>query len=243
MNHDIETEVRTLLSLRRRHPEGASHTIPAHLSINDAYHVQAEVLRLLGDEVGGWKVTIGPDGRAAAAPLLASAIIPPGSSLTSSSTTKIETELGFKLKRDLPARQKPYSREDILDAISAVQCAFEIVQSRSGDDIPFPNFLADNLANGCTVLSGKESYLSDDITDIDAVIVRDDVKIATGRHKFGDPILPIMEYANAPCDYLGGLRNGQVVITGSFTGAIPVVAPARYIGSIGTFDPVIVQFT
>jgi 2-keto-4-pentenoate hydratase len=229
--------------LALRATKSRSNPISTALTIDDAYHVQAEVLHSLNDNVGGWKVTIGPDGRAAAAPLFASTIMSSGSTLRFSPVTKIETELAFKLKRDLPAPQTPYTRRDILDAISTVQCAFEIVQPRrSGTNFAFANILADNLANGCIVLSGTEAHPGDDVADIEAVIIRDDVKIATGRHQAVDPILPILQYANAPCDHLGGLRSGQVVITGSFTGAIPVDAPARYIGSAGTFAAVDVRF-
>jgi 2-keto-4-pentenoate hydratase len=243
VNSNTETEVRELLALRRGPAESSSNRISIALSIDDAYHVQAKVLRLLNESVGGWKVAIGPEGRAIAAPLLASTIMPSGSTLSFTPDMKIETELAFKLKRDLPTRQSPYARQDVLDAISTVQCAFEIVQPRRGrDDIAFANFLADNLANGCTVLSAIEAHPGDALADSEAVIARDNTKIATGRHQFGDPILPILQYANAPGDHLGGLRSGQTVITGSFTGAIPVDAPAEYFGSIGTFAPVVVRF-
>lgn len=243
MNPDIETEVRELQSLRRGQSEGPSNAISAALSIDDAYRVQARLVTLLKEGVGGWKVAIGPEGRAVAAPLFASTIMPSGSTLSLTSDTKIETELAFKLKRDLPPPRSPYTRQGILDAISTVQCAFEIVQPRrGGNNIAFASFLADNLANGCTVLSGAEAHPGDGVADIEAVIFRDDARIATGRHQAGDPILPLLQYANAPRDHLGGLLSGQVVITGSFTGAISVDAPARYIGSVGTFAPVDVWF-
>ena len=243
MNLDVETEARELLLLRRGQSECLSKAISATLSIDDAYRVQARLVSLLRESVSGWKVAIGPEGRAIAAPLFASTIMPSGSTLSFTSDTKIETELAFKLKCDLLPRQSLYTRQEVQDAISTVQGAFEIVQPRrGGNNIAFANFLADNLANGCTVLSATEAYRGDNLADIEAVIVRDNVKIATGRHQVGDPILPILQYANAQCDHLGGLRSGQVVITGSFTGAIPVDAPAQYFGSVGTFAPVVVRF-
>ena len=61
VNSNTEIEVRELLALRRGPAESSSNRISIALSIDDAYHVQAKVLRLLNESVGGWKVAIGPE--------------------------------------------------------------------------------------------------------------------------------------------------------------------------------------
>ena len=245
MESHIEAEASELISLRRGRDGNATNStiVSPLLSAEDAYGVQARVLRQLNEGVGGWKVAIGPEGQGVAAPLFASTILPSRSTVPIAAGMKIETELAFKLKRDLPARQAPYTRREILTAISTVQCAFEIIQARrAGDKVAFAQMLADNLANGYTVLAAKTSQATHGLNDIEATIERDGIGVASGRHPSGDPLLAILQYANRSCDQLGGLRGGQVVITGSFTGALPVDAKSQYLGTVGSFDPVVVRF-
>jgi 2-keto-4-pentenoate hydratase len=241
----IEAEASELISLRRGREGNAANPpiVSPLLSAADAYGVQARVLHQLNESVGGWKVAMGPEGQGVAAPLFASTILPSRSTVPIAVGMKIETELAFKLKCDLPARQAGYTRQEILNAISTVQCAFEIIRARhAGDKVAFAKMLADNLANDYTVLAGESRHVDHDLDAIGATIERGGVRIASGRHPAGDPLLPILQYANRSCDQLGGLRGGQVVITGSFTGALPVEANSQYIGTVGSFDPVVVSF-
>ena len=50
---------------------------------------------------------------------------------------------------------------------------------------------------------------------------------AVGGHPQGDPYAPLVAWANAQCDRLGGLRAGQIVTTGTLTPPRPVDRPCR----------------
>lgn len=45
---------------------------------------------------------------------------------------------------------------------------------------------------------------------------------ALTSHHSGDPLLPLLAYANEQSDYLGGLQAGQIITTGSLCGALPI---------------------
>jgi 2-keto-4-pentenoate hydratase len=204
------------------------------LGVEDAYRVQAAVLARRGATVAGWKVAI-VGGRAAAAPIAGSDVFPSDAVLVHAAGTRIESEIGFVLGRDLPPRETPYSRDEILEAIAGVNVAFEIVCARLGEppSVPFPTFLADGLGNAGVVvgatLDGRAAFPPR------AVLSADGVEIAAGEHPHGDPLAGLLAWANDQQDRCGGLRAGQRVITGSFTGAPLVHAGPRYVATFG--DP------
>ncbi len=208
------------------------------LSEDEAYRVQARVLELLGETVAGWKVAV-VAGRPVAAPVPAGALLPSGSSREQrpGEAFKVETELGFRLGRDLPRDGGPYSRDDILGAIESVHACFEIVRPRVPEPpaTPFHAFLADNL--GCAYLVAGEDMAPTTLPAEGALRV-DGVRVAAGPHPHGDPLAGLLAWANAQCDAVGGLRRGQVIITGTYTGALPIHAPGRLEGCFDGLPPV-----
>jgi 2-keto-4-pentenoate hydratase len=212
---------------------GAVGALP-DLGVEDAYRVQAAVLARRGAPIAGWKVAV-VAGRAAAAPIAGSDVFASDTVLVHAAGTRIESEIGFVLGRDLPPRAEPYSRADILDAISGVNVAFEIVCARLGEppSVPFPAFLADGLGNAAVVvgatLDGRAPLPRR------ALLSADGVQIASGAHPHGAPLAALLAWANDQQDRCGGLRAGQRVITGSFTGAPLVHAGSRYVATFG--DP------
>jgi 2-keto-4-pentenoate hydratase len=209
------------------------------LSEDDAYRAQARVLALLGESVAGWKVAV-VGGRPVAAPVPAGALMASGSSIAQppGEALKVETELGFRLGRDLPRAGGPYSRNDILGAIESVRACFEIVGPRVPEPpaSPFPAFLADSL--GCAYLVAGDGMAPTALPAEGALQV-DGVGVAAGPHPHGDPLAGLLAWANAQCDAAGGLRRGQVIITGTFTGALPIHAPGRLEGRFDGLPPVI----
>jgi 2-keto-4-pentenoate hydratase len=223
-------EARDVLLAARRGSVGA---LP-DLGLDDAYRVQAAVLARRGAAVGGWKVAV-VGGRAAAAPIADIDVFPSHAALVHAVGTRIESEIGFMLGRDLPPRTTPYSRVDILDAIAGASVAFEIVCARRGEPpaVPFTAFLADGLGNAGVVvgatLDGRAALPHR------AVLSADGVEIAAGEHPLSDPLAALLAWVNDQQDVCGGLRAGQRVITGSFTGAPLVTAGPRYVATFG--DP------
>ena len=221
-------EARDILLAARSGPAGP---LP-DLSVEDAYHVQACVLAARGTAVAGWKVAI-VGGRAVAAPIADVDVFASDDVLDHAAGTRIESEISFVLGRDLPPRPEFYTRAEVLDAVATVQVAFEIVRGRLGEPpaVPFTTFLADGLGNAGVVVGAPLS--GGTALPPRAVLFGEGVEIASGEHPHGDPLAGLLAWANDQQDCCGGLRAGQRVITGSFTGAPLVDAGRRYVATFG----------
>ncbi|MBR0713880.1 fumarylacetoacetate hydrolase family protein [Bradyrhizobium liaoningense] len=178
--------------------------------------------------MGGWKVAIGPQQLPVAAPLLD--LYPDSSDISLFRNCTIEVELAVRLRTDLPRREAgTYERSDILDAIENAVLGIEVIGGRfdSVANVSFLSFLADNLGNRAYVVGDSVplSALSE-VNGLDCLVTLDGQPLyqAPASHPAGDPLLPLLAYANAQSDYLGGLKAGQLVTTGSLSGVLPVRA-------------------
>lgn len=200
--------------------------VPVPASVEDAMDVQGLVHERLKRPVAGWKVAIGPERRAIAAPLLD--LHPAGCEIDLFSGCKIEIELAVLLARDLPRRAgSSYDRADLIEAAEHALLGVEIIGGRFDDasDVPFLSFLADNLGNSGYVVAHPLplSVLSEPnkrrcrVTLGNAIL-----HYGPAVHPAGDPLAPLLAYANAQNDRIGGLRAGQVVTTGSICGVLPI---------------------
>jgi 2-keto-4-pentenoate hydratase len=216
----------------------------ADLSWSDAYIIQARILRMYGETVGGWKIALGPGAIPIAAPLFASTVLKTSAELKLhvERPYKIEVELGFVLNKDIPPRVEPYDRNDIVAAIGSVHAAIEVVGPRAGEpgQVPFGAFLADNLGNAFTIFADGVSLVEPLATT--GQLLGDGEVIAEGGHPHHDPLTPLLLYANKPGDTLGGLRAGQLIITGSYTGARLVYLAGQYEGRFAELPSVHVSF-
>ena len=192
----------------------------------EAYGVQAEVASALGTTVAGWKVGLLPDGGGWAAPVFACDTIADGGTFSFAgdmNSVKVEAELGIRFARDLPARPgKPYTRDEILDAVGGVFAGIELVGVRfvKGTELPFATRLADNFAN---TAYAPGPALSDfrklDLSKIRCILTQDGKTVSDriGGHQQGDPMTPVIAWANAQADRFGGIRAGQFITTGTLT--------------------------
>lgn len=198
----------------------------------DAYAIQRLVMASLG-EIGGWKVgAAGPEAPPSCAPMPASGLVRGPAVLDSAAftTREIESEIGFFLSADLPPRRAPYERAEILAAIGSCHAGLEVLQSRflapaSGSAL---DNLADFIRHGAYVIG-------DDVADwraIDfaALVVEQSIDGAVMRRQgnpAGDMIRLVAWLADEGAAWAGGLRAGQFVTCGSWTGATPAPAGAR----------------
>ncbi|MDB5533639.1 MAG: hypothetical protein JWO28_1954 [Hyphomicrobiales bacterium] len=204
---------------------------PSLLPVDNAaaYAIQAEVAGALGTIPAGWKVGLIPGGGAFGAPILASDLMTSGATYglwPDIGGVKIEAELAVRLARDLPPRHgKPYTRQDLLDAIGEVFVGIELVATRFNnvDDAPFAARLADNFNNGAYVVGGgTKMFAAIDLSQVrcrlsvDGEVTNDRL----GGHSEGDPLVPVVAWASAQCDLLGGLKAGQFITTGTLN--VPV---------------------
>ena len=206
-----------------------------------AYAIQRELSQALGESVAGWKVAIDSDGVPIAAPLLASTMAASGQSvsLPANRPMKIETELAVRLGSDLPPREQPYERQEIVAAIAAIGSAFELAAPYVGEppEAPFGLFLADYLGNYRNVL-GPFEELPQPYEESRDELFLDGELVGTGAHPRSDPLAPLLAYANSQFDTFGGMKAGQVVITGSYTKPRLVERPGAFKGHVLGLPPV-----
>ena len=140
----------------------------------------------------------------------------------------LETEFLVKLASDLPVRGHPYSRDEVAPAVDCVVPSFEIVGCR----------LPGGLANGGRVViadsAGNIAYVEGDPGEdwraIDlancglAVTINGEEK-ARGSGSllaWGDPLAAVGWLATHPLVARRGLRAGDIVMTGTCGGVLPI---------------------
>ena len=223
-HHDA---ARLLLSVRRD-PTQRLHSLPEAMRPRteaQAYLIQRAVMDDLGG-IGGWKVGApGPDGPVTCAPLPAAAIQDSPATITGSDRL-VEAEIALRLAHDLPPRDQPYTRADILAAIASAHPAIEVLQSRYLDVAAVDplSALADSLSHfGLVVGPAIPDWQSLDLAAETVRVTADGTVIKTGAgNPAGDMIRMLLWLANEGAHWAGGLRAGQVVTTGSWTGKDPV---------------------
>jgi 2-keto-4-pentenoate hydratase len=229
----------------------------------EAYRLQAAVTSELG-AIGGWKVAavtaaqretlavdaaIGApllqpwlhDVRRRAAELRVADFIAP----------KLECEFAFELARDLPPRPgQPYTRKEVAEAMLAMRIAVEIVDSRLPRGLGALAELSDGFNNGAfiggprihawhgldfaalaIVLTRAESQTSEEIARGSGAAILD-----------GDPFGTVVQLANAPPASTRGLLAGDIVTTGSCTGAPRLPGAGAYRADFGALGSVEFRF-
>lgn len=224
-------------------PDCRPATAEAALAIQDA------VVAGLGIEVGGWKAALLSEGQE-----LMRGVIPRTHIFDSPATVPaslvpllgIEAEIAFRFLRDLPPRAAEYTPHEVADSVVAMT-AIEIVDTRFRDlnSVTPLERLADSFSSGGFVagpplpdwqrleLARPRITLAVD----GAVVVERD-----GTQPARDPLRPAIALVNA-LRASTGVRAGQIVTTGSYTG-MNFVKPGQSVRatfeSLGTVE---VHFT
>lgn len=130
----------------------------------------------------------------------------------------LEFEICVILGRDLPARAADYQADEIAAAVGSVAAAVEIVDDRHCDyaELDVLSLIADNSWNAGVVL-GAATQSPANLTDCEGIVTRDGVEIdrGFGRDVLGSPLVPLQWLANHLRGAGGGLRKGDIVMTGS----------------------------
>ena len=224
---DRHADTAALLLSAWRDPTQKILALPSVLAPVDeamAYAVQRRVSAGLGP-IGGWKVGApGPQGAPACSPLPASGIHPsPGRVAGSSSALRgVEAEIAFKLGADLPPRAEPYGRAEVIAAIAYCLPAIEILDSRFTDPDAQDKLalLADFATHGGFVFGAPAAdWQGIDFTreTVRLLVDGQQVKTATANPA-GDMIRLVQWLADTGTHWAGGLRAGQYVTCGSWTG-------------------------
>jgi len=217
--------------------------------LGEAYRLQAAVIAELGGGAG-WKIAaITPEQRrtlgvaqpiASAIPLamISDASLGPASlRFADFIAPKIECEIAFEFRRDLPPRPaQTYTRREVAAAIEAMRLAIELVDPRWPAGSGTLAELADGFNNGALVAGAAHAdWDATDFARLAIVLVREHEgrrdEVARGSAAAildGDPFATVVMLANAPPDASRGLRAGDIVTTGSCTGAPSLPGPGAY---------------
>jgi len=197
-----------------------------------AYEIQLAVLRLMGEDIGGWKASMPDAGSGFSAPIAARALLASPAGLVPAAVATlepgrvgIEPEIAFRMARDLPPRTDgaQHTRTAVIDAIASAHAAIEICVCRLADfDTAAPlDRLADGIMNeGLVVGPACTSWRALTLSrlplrvDIDGATVHQGI----GGHPIGDPLIPLVWVANHLAARGITLRAGALVTTGSCNG-------------------------
>jgi len=194
----------------------------------EAYRVQDLVFAALhpGARASAWKVG-GPSAEVEpiAAPIAQARVYrsPASVPVAGFHVIGVEAEIAFRLAHDLPARTTPYADDDVLAAIGEALVAIELCDARLSNWKSASALwkLADFQMNAGLVLgSGTREWPKLDFSKQKAELWVDGQRKAeaVGVHPYGNPVR-LMPWAAAHCARrVAGLRAGDVVTTGSWTG-------------------------
>ena len=189
----------------------------------EAYVIQDELALAFGP-IGGWKVGApDPDATPAFAPMPAIWTAASGAVIRGLRYRGLEAEVAFYLGQDLPKRATPYSRDEVLAAIASCHPAIEVLESGFEDPskVDRLSMIGDLQMHGgfiygpaCadwkTVDFAKEGVM----LAVDGVVRVEKV----GGNTAGDLLRLLPWLASEGAARTGGLRAGQWITTGSWTG-------------------------
>jgi 2-keto-4-pentenoate hydratase len=135
------------------------------------------------------------------------------------------------MAQDLPPRATPYTRAEVIAAIAAAHPAIEVLESRFLDPdavAPFTN-LADTQSHGGFVYGpGLEAWHDIDFAhETVSQYVNGELHMQRTGNPCGDMIRLMVWMANEGAVWAGGLKAGQFVTCGSWTGKTNMPSHAR----------------
>ncbi|MGA8321512.1 MAG: hypothetical protein WB774_11990 [Xanthobacteraceae bacterium] len=229
------------LLIEARHTGNRIKELPSEckpVTAADANEIVDEITKRLGEKVGGWKITFlyKPREKPFRAPIFASRVLESPARVPKALGPGlfIEPEITFRLTKDLPPRAKLYDACDVAEAVEACP-SFEIIDTRFdttqrtlrdmlNQRATMVEAYADHITNGAFVVGTPvKDWRSIDFGKIRMTMKTDRRTIVetVGGHAFTDPFLPVVVLANELRDG-PGLKTGQIVATGSFSGYFPV---------------------
>ena len=202
--------------------------------------VTAELTTRHGETIGGWKIgfVYSPRQKPMICPLFNSRLFasPARVPLAFVPARRIEPEISFRLRHDLPARARAYRPAEVADALLA--CAsLEIIDTRFDtarrsirqmidDKQSRLEAMADHNTTGAYIAAeGRPDWQDFDFAAM-RMVMRTPKRViveSVGGHAFVDPFLPCVVLANE-MRHREGLRAGELLVTGSFSGFFEVDA-------------------
>lgn len=157
---------------------------------------------------------------------------------------RVEPEVAFVLQTDL---QGPgVTTEQARAAIGEIYPAIEIIDSRVAEwDIALVDTIADNASFGAIVMGQHVLPVSvEDLPELTCTLkINGQVQErGTGAAVMDDPVAPVAWLANVLGEQGVPLKAGQVILPGSFTRALPLVAGESATADYGDFGSLTIHF-
>jgi 2-keto-4-pentenoate hydratase len=231
-----------LLDARRNHAPIADlppELVP--LDMTEVYFVQDRIAAAFG-EIGGWKIGApNPEATPLFGPMPLAWMAPSGSTLSGQRWRYrgLEAEIAFLVGEDLPPRSAPYTREEALAAMASCHPAIELLESAFVDPMQTAKlaYFGDLQANGGFVYGPAfDGWQSVDFHAETVVLAVDGIIRVerTGSNTSGDLLKLIPWLANEGAARTGGLKRGQWITTGSWTGNTPATSSSSVSVDFGT---------
>jgi 2-keto-4-pentenoate hydratase len=234
-------------SRRSRHLLDALPESLRPATLDDAHAIQEATAAHLDDGIAGWKVAATPDGRVARGALLHSRLFPSGARVAAAAMPLlgVEAEVAFRFERDLPPRSRPYDYDEVAAAVVALP-AIEIVDSRfrGYPNAPLLDRIADCMSNGAFIygaLQPRWRTFDLEALDVEVLINGRSIVHRRGGHPTKDPLLPAVAVVNDLRNG-SGVRAGQFVTTGTYTGLNFAEPGQTVVATFGKFGAVTVHF-
>jgi 2-keto-4-pentenoate hydratase len=194
-------------------------------TLEEAYFVQ-DKMAWAYEDIGGWKVGAAtPDAEPGFAPMPKAWITCSGCEMRGlmHRYRGIEAEIAFLLGADLPQREKPYTREEVVAAIASMHPVIEVLETAFLDPGQAAKLstTADMAMHGGLVYGeAVPNWQSIDFTKESVTLTVDGaVRVErTGSNTAGDLMRLLPYLANEGSIRTEGLKKGDWITTGSWTG-------------------------
>jgi 2-keto-4-pentenoate hydratase len=131
----------------------------------------------------------------------------------------VEAEVAVRIGRDLPPRTEDYSETEVRAAIASLHPSLEILGSRFDPRLTVPRLLtgADFQGNAAIVVGAPKADWADiDLSQLGITLtIGDQQSSVNSGPTAGDIVSALTWLANGRARDHGGLKAGQVIITGA----------------------------
>jgi 2-keto-4-pentenoate hydratase len=217
----------------------------------EGFRVQARVAQLSGQNTFGWKIAatskagqkhIGVDGPLAGR-LLEKRVFDSGAtvSLSNNIMNVAEAEFAFRMARDLPPREAPYSIDEVIAAVDTMHPAIEIPDSRYENFVVAgaAQLIADNACASYFVLGPviATDWRRHDLANHPVTMNVNGRRAREGKgfNVLGDPRIALTWIANELSLTGDMLRTGHVVTTGTCIVPAEITEGDSIIADFGSF--------
>ena len=160
---------------------------------------------------------------------------------------RIEVEVAFVFKEDLDLEN--ISHESILSSTKHVIPAMELIDFRTNGSDPenkrtVKDTIADNAANAAVIKGERAFPLGTELDKISATLFKNGEKVTEGSASaiLGHPLNSMSWLLNKYKSIGRTIKEGQLVLAGSFTAPIPVQKGDEVEADFGEFGKVICRF-